>query len=636
MLLRFDVRGEALVEAGGPIDRSASRFRRVRAMDVPPLGLPLVDREEVAEAAVEALVDGRVVEIVGPPGAGKSALLRQLAHRAELVLPDGAFHCRAGARPVEDVLEELFEAFHRPELPALPTPAERWAGLGQLSALVLVDDFEAGGVEARGMLDALPGCRVVLGASRRQLEGRGSVVELPPLGASAAVALLERELGRLLRTEEHEPAQTLCQRLGGRPLGVLQAAAAVREGDASLPELAGDPVLTTGTDRRRLRALGTLSALDGAAVTAGSLARIADLPEPDEVLENLRARHLVEPDGDRYRLAAPLDQDLRERDAWAGRALDDFVGWTPHAGAEDLSRESEGLTASLRWGTAHQRWPQVLALARALIPSLALTGRWATWGEAARAALDAARALGDRQSEAWALNQLGVRALCRGERDETQASLQQAVALRHEVGDADGATLGRRNLDALEASSVARRPTRWGGWRVALPATAVTAGAIAGIMLARGGLGRPDSADRPEPPAAASVSVPASTPRGAASVVAPTPARPPGPSRPDLEVIGARARPLGSGGCTVEWAVRNRGGRRAGSTTTTLAYTLAGGGSGTTSSSLPALSAGARRTQRKVTTGYRCREFSALSVRADSGNRVREASEANNRSRAKR
>ena len=64
-------------------------------------------------------------------------------------------------------------------------------------------------------------------------------------------------------------------------------------------------------------------------------------------------------------------------------------------------------------------------------------------------ALQAARALGNRAAEAWALHQLGTRALCLLDTATARAALTEALRLREALGDEIGAAVSRHNLQIL-------------------------------------------------------------------------------------------------------------------------------------------------------------------------------------------
>jgi hypothetical protein len=361
-----------------------------------------------------------------------------------------------------------------------------------------------------------------------------------------------------------------------------------------------------------------------------------------ETLEALRDRGLVEAHGPRYTLTAPLGEDSEDRDRWSARVLEHLASWASEADARQLQEDTEALVAALRWGASHKRWPDVLVLASALDGPLTLSGRWGSWEVAARAALEAARAEEGEAAEGWALNQLGVHALCRGELDQAREYLEQALRVREEIDDTGGGTVTRHNLGVLTAGAPRRGRLLPGPWLALLGAVLGAAGGVAVVLAV--GTGGEDGRTTPTPPGATVTTgqptgrptAPATTPRaprGRAAPVSPATTRP-APRKADLVVLRARAVPAG-GGCAVRWTVRNRGRTRAAAAVTALSYDLARGGSGTASERLPALAASAEQDQQKVSRGYACGAFASLAVRADPDDRVDESNEANNRRAAR-
>ena len=632
----------AIIEAAGRDERPTVRARPAPVTLAPRPGRELLGREHVLERASEAIASGMPVEVVGPPGSGKTALLRHLAYRGGA--PEGGVvYCRAASQPLDDVLAFLFDAFYEADRPYLPTPAELRLRLQARGALILVDDLEADGAEGQALLDSAPACRFVFAATEPRLETTKRELALEGLTEDSALALFERELGRRAREAELDLASAVCRRVGGRPLSVIQAAAAVREGEASLTELAagGWDGWPGQLDEPQRLALAALVGLGGAPVSSVHVEAIAGVDGADEILEGLRDRGLVEAHGSRYILAAPLGEESEDRDRWAARALEHFAGWVSEADAGQLEEDAEALVAALRWGAAHQRWPEVLVLASALDGPLTLSGRWGSWQVAAAAALEAARAEEGRAAEGWALNQLGVRAVCRGETEQGREYLEQALRIREEIEDADGATVTRQNLGGLTGAAPRRGRLLRGPWLALLGAVLGAAGGVAVVLAVGSGGGGDEPATRTPPAATVTTGQPTGRPTPPATAPRETPRRvapaTPGTSsrKPDLVVLRARAVPTGGGSCAVLWTVRNRGRTRAVGGTTTLSYDLARGGSGTASERLPPLAAGAQQDQEKISQGYSCGAFASLTIRADADDRVDESNEANNRRAAR-
>jgi hypothetical protein len=85
-------------------------------------------------------------------------------------------------------------------------------------------------------------------------------------------------------------------------------------------------------------------------------------------------------------------------------------------------------------------------------------GLWDVWGSLLDRALKAARAVQDRHAEAWALHQLGTRAVLFNQIDAI-ALLRQALELRRTIGDQVGAAVTQHNLDVLIPPPIPPRET---------------------------------------------------------------------------------------------------------------------------------------------------------------------------------
>ena len=80
-----------------------------------------------------------------------------------------------------------------------------------------------------------------------------------------------------------------------------------------------------------------------------------------------------------------------------------------------------------------------------------LGARWGAWAVTLERCLAAAKSIGDRSAEAWALHQIGTRALCLGETATARAVLGQAVHLRQALHEDDPAGASQRNLGLVLA-----------------------------------------------------------------------------------------------------------------------------------------------------------------------------------------
>ena len=88
-------------------------------------------------------------------------------------------------------------------------------------------------------------------------------------------------------------------------------------------------------------------------------------------------------------------------------------------------------------------------LTHALDRRLSVNRRWAQWEKALLYGLNAAKQLGDSNAQAWILHQLGTRSLALGNTNQADLWLSQALRLREQLGDAEGAAITRHNLGFL-------------------------------------------------------------------------------------------------------------------------------------------------------------------------------------------
>jgi hypothetical protein len=136
------------------------------------------------------------------------------------------------------------------------------------------------------------------------------------------------------------------------------------------------------------------------------------------------------------------------------RAITYFTAWAErHRRSPDvLLEESEALLRVQQCAADARRWGEVLLLGRLLEGALVLGARWGAWAITLDRCLAAAKAIGDRSAEAWALHEIGTRALCLGESARARAVLAQAVKLRESLQDGVAAATSRRNLRLVVAS----------------------------------------------------------------------------------------------------------------------------------------------------------------------------------------
>ena len=425
----------------------------------------VLGREAEVAAIREALEDGVPAELHGPEGIGKTSLVKLLCHQPPAAASAGVVYYGAAGEPLEDTLQFLYEAFFETDVPFKPTEAQIRHGLGDLEALVVLDDLDVGRSGLDTLLDALPSATFLVASPRRALWGDGHVLELEGLTGDAAVSLLEREVGRELDAQERQAARAIAAASKGEPLRLLQVAALVTElgqeltplaarlAAGSAPEELAAVVVDSLTDDQRA-IFELLTVLGGPTLPAEHLAELTGVENVTPVVESLMRLGLVKAHSPRYSVTdastlsrfvdpGPWNEALRSHFAeWAERNRGD-----PRAVLE----ERQALLAVLARAADDRAWSDLDRLGRAVEGPLLLTGRWGAWREVATRQLAAARRLGDRAAEAWALHQLGTRALCVGERGAAKAHLSQALRIREGLGDHAGAAASRHNLELLPA-----------------------------------------------------------------------------------------------------------------------------------------------------------------------------------------
>ena len=499
-VLAFRDPAGAAAAVSSPEERPVPRLRRP-PIDLRPKDFPdLVGRDaEIGTVAAVFLQPDPTrppVEVSGPDGAGKTALLRNVAHHPAAQFPDGAAYS-SSPQPAADLLQFLFQTFYETPVPLKPTEAELRQLLHEVRALVELDDVRLSRDDVEMVANVVPNTQFVLASRERVLWEEGPAVALHGLSEDAATALLERRLGRSLTPEELPSARALVAAVGGLPLELVKAASRVRDDGVPLEEVvreAGAPPapvldpasLTSAEDRVRAVLHAT-----GAPLHAELLAEATDLLDPAPVLEDLEERGVIQSSSPRYGLieqpspgvAAALDET-----PWPALALERLTAWAEEH-RDDHSRileEIDGLAGMLGWAERRGRWPEAIRLARAIEGALAEAGRWDRWEAVLVSALGAARRLGDRATEGWALHQLGTRALGLDHAALAANTLQQALDIREQLGDAHGAEMTRRNLDLAagggpppppKGTGPKPRPRWWLRILIAVTAGALVAGA---------------------------------------------------------------------------------------------------------------------------------------------------------------
>ncbi len=490
-----------------PVRRTrAERTARMNsARPAPPPGppapeLPLLERDEDRERLVRLLSRGRSVRVTGPSGSGRTSLLESVSNACADLAPEGVLRLSGYRHTPADLLQDLYALVYagrgyrptRGELPAL---------LGEVGAVVILDDLEFGGAGLEELLSVAPECAFLMAATPDvPAPAADSMVEevfLSGLTRAACVDLLQLAAGRPLEEDETAWAADLWFESEGLPLRFVQAGALLRQRDVlrgaaerpdwddsvwekgslgfdasggtllpeasatvPLPSLAESAapadLLASRLGESAREALAFAVALDGECPHASHLPALVGDTHGDAALGELTAVGLAVPVAAHFRLAAGVaahlsttlaaDGDLT--DVQAHTAALHYAWWTGHPSVtpERAAAESEAILAAMAACRDGGHASAAVLLARTVASSFAAALHWGAWERTLRIGQEAARLSGEVAEEAYFLHELGVLALCTGNTARARAELEASIALRGALADRQGTVVGRRNL----------------------------------------------------------------------------------------------------------------------------------------------------------------------------------------------
>ncbi len=451
-----------VVKDGGAVGSilDALGLRRIRTRrrrtPVDPGPLPfadLVGRGDEIAALIG--IDPRTpLSVIGEALVGKTYVVRSAVADPSLPLRDGAVLVHGRGRRLDDVLQNIWEAFVETKPPSVPGRTQICLDLAEVQALVVIDPCELEHDEAQELARALPQSRVIV-VSRRRRWHDGHELAITGLTERDAIILLARELGRDIAADD-PVALSACRAVGGHPLRIRQAAALIRTGRTTLEDLArllsaapaaalAERVVATATPSER-ELLTLLASFGGEPVNVELLEHLAgaDAASTAAALAN---RHVVVTGSPRYGLPAELEPALTD----AGIALAELraakeLASIAESDPDSLVQQEPALLELLQRLNRRRHYEEAVRLGRAIAPLLVRSRRLGAWTAVTALVLEAASQARDLDGQAWALHERGTSNLVRGDVEEGRAMLRDAIELREQLRDAAGAAASRHNL----------------------------------------------------------------------------------------------------------------------------------------------------------------------------------------------
>ncbi|AWE54560.1 ATP-binding protein [Streptomyces nigra] len=430
-----------LMDGQRPRPRRRDRIRLLPRRQGTPLG-----RDADLAAIAAALHAGESVQLWGPPGVGKSALLRHAARTLDAG-GDGVVFLDAARREPEDLAQDIFEACHstggyapsRGELPQLMEGVE---------ATVYVDNADYTAEQLRAVMDAAPDALFVFAGREEVLQGTdGRAHRVEGITRDAAAELLTRELGG---AGDPDLVTALWEAAAGAPLLLLRAAAVARlDPAAGLPRPGAVRELLhplfDRLDEPSLRALHLLGTFRDAELDPEHIGALSGTPDAAALCAGLAGLGLAEETELGYRVADGVVAALRERRGLRPYALERLCGYfadwaaRPETPAAQVAGHARALEVLAELAERSGRADLAVRVVRAASPALARSLRFGVWGRLLDQGLPAAQRAGDRQAEAYFTHERGVRAVLTGNRVVAAVLLAEADILWRQLGDTQGA-----------------------------------------------------------------------------------------------------------------------------------------------------------------------------------------------------
>lgn len=456
----------AIVNTAAEKDQTAVHSRSTPIFILPRPCNKLFNRQEVIRDAIATLKSGQSLELYGSAGSGKSTLLGYLAHNYQLTssFPDGVISLSPVHPYVGDILQSIWEAFYKGDIPHKQIDRQVYQQIQEKQALIVLDDDnKLVKQDLEELMNAACNCTFLIASSTKRLRHKGVSISLDGLSDSDALTFVEGELQRPLTKEEQPAAQLLCAILAGHPMYLKLVIASILAEGKSLDEVVSQLPTSASRDdliQQIVRSLSQpqrniltlLAVMDGVGLRSGQIIAIAQRPDALGIIQALQMRHLVQFDGTHFSVSPTVVAVLPPE--WKAIAPQEqvityFANWAERYKPQpkSLLLEIDAIVQIIDIAVKTSRWQDVLRLVKAVESSIALSRRWSLWEQVLQRGLQASQVEQDRVSEAWALHQLGTCALCLEDNARAVHYLTKAIQLRASFGDKIGVAVTRHNFN---------------------------------------------------------------------------------------------------------------------------------------------------------------------------------------------
>jgi hypothetical protein len=439
----------------------------------------LLEREKPINEAIAALKSGQAVEFYSPIGFGKSFLLGYCEQelQANSVFADGIISLSCHHPYVSDLLQLIWEAFYEYEsdIPYKPTDEQIRQQIQDKHALVILDDGDQLiQDEVQKLRNAASNCTFLLASTKQRMQKQAYSTALSGLSIQDALVFVETKMQRSLNMEELPAARSLCIILKGNPMHLQLAIAYILAEGRSLAEIVSQlpnseaniyliQQIIESLPNTHRNILEILAVMGEVGLLQEEVAAITHQPDASEILKNLQQRYLIQQEDSRYRINKTIREILPP--AWKlGTPLENaiayFINWTQlylHQ-PQNLLAKIDAIIQILEVAVRASRWQVVLHFAKAVEGLLALSKRWGLWEHVLQRGLQASQAEPDKASEAWALHQLGTRALCLEENSIAFRYFTRALELRESLNDITELAITRQNFNLLPSFLLVPQP----------------------------------------------------------------------------------------------------------------------------------------------------------------------------------